>query len=160
MVMSGAEFRKKMGAYEKVWNKATKSDDYIFQDKEAFRKIDKRLKVIARATPDDKLILIKAIKHAKGMIGMAGDSMADAEALDAADVGLCMGTGCDVAKDSSDLIIVDNNFDAVAKSIEWGKAMFENSQKFIVFQFTVSVAMLMTCLISAMTLGNLPYNVI
>lgn len=58
------------------------------------------------------------------MIGMAGDSIADADALDAADVGFCMGSGCDVAKDASDLIIVDNNFSAIQKSIQWGRAMF------------------------------------
>lgn len=94
------------------------------------------------------------------MIGMAGDSIADAEALEAADVGLCMGSGCDVAKDKSDLIIVNNNFSAITKSIQWGKAMFENSRKFIVFQFTVSNSMLCTCFISALSLGNLPFNVI
>lgn len=91
---------------------------------------------------------------------MAGDSIADSVALKTADVGLCMGSGCDVAKDNSDLIIVDNDFESIISSIKWGCVMFENSRKFIVFQFTVSFAMLMTCFISALTLGNIPFNVI
>lgn len=67
------------------------------------------------------------------MIGMAGDSIADSVALKTANVGFCMGSGCDVAKDNSDLIIIDNDFKDIIMSIKWGRAMFENSRKFIVF---------------------------
>jgi len=119
-----------------------------------------RVRIIARAGPRDKQILIRGMKSNNGMIGMAGDSIADSAALIDADVGFCMGDGCDVAKDNSDLIIVDNDFSSIYKSIKWGKAMFDNSRKFIVFQFTVSVSMLVTCFVSALTLGNLPFNVI
>lgn len=91
---------------------------------------------------------------------MAGDSIADSVALKTANVGFCMGTGCDVAKDNSDLIINDNNFISIINAIKWGRAMFENSRKFIVFQFTVSYATLTTCLVSGLFLGNLPFNVI
>ena len=65
------------------------------------------------------------------MIAMAGDSIADSMALKTADVGLCMGSGCDVAKDNSDLIIMDNNFVSIDKAIKWGRAMFDNVRKFI-----------------------------
>jgi P-type E1-E2 ATPase len=82
------------------------------------------LKVIARATPEDKFILIRGIQQQGGLIGMAGDSIADSEVLKQADVGLCMGTGCDVAKDNSDLVILDNNFSSIRRSILWGRAMF------------------------------------
>ena len=61
------------------------------------------------------------MKSNNGMIGMAGDSIADSPALIDADVGFCMGTGCDVAKDNSDLIIRDNNFSSISSSIKWGK---------------------------------------
>lgn len=100
------------------------------------------------------------MKGNNGMIGMAGDSIADSAALIDANVGFCMGSGCDVAKDNSDLIIENNDFSSIYKSIKWGKAMFDNSRKFIVFQFTVSISMLVTCFISGVTLGNLPFNVI
>ena len=64
---------------------------------------------------------------------MSGDSIADAEALEKADVGLCMGSGCEVGKDNADLIILDNNFYSVYRSIKWGRAMFNNVRKFIQF---------------------------
>lgn len=64
---------------------------------------------------------------------MTGDSIADSESLKKADVGLCMGTGCDVAKDNSALIIVDNNFESIHKAIKWGHAIYDNVRKFIQF---------------------------
>lgn len=64
---------------------------------------------------------------------MAGDSIADAEVLKQADVGLCMGKGCDVAKDYADLVILDNDFASVRRSILWGRAMFDNVRKFLQF---------------------------
>ena len=62
---------------------------------------------------------------------MAGDSITDSEVLKKANVGLVMGSGCDVAKDNSDLIILDNNFSSILKSILWGRAIFDNIKKFI-----------------------------
>lgn len=62
---------------------------------------------------------------------MCGDSIADAEALLAANVGMCMGTGCDVAKDNSDLVILDNDFMSIQRSIKWGRAIYDNVRKFI-----------------------------
>ena len=64
---------------------------------------------------------------------MAGESIADSEVLKKANVGLCMGQGCDVAKDNSDLIILDNKFSSILKSILWGRALFDNMRKFIQF---------------------------
>lgn len=64
---------------------------------------------------------------------MAGDSIADAEALKKADVGLCMGSGCDVAKDNSDLVILDNNFESIYTAIQWGRTIYENVRKFLQF---------------------------
>ena len=71
------------------------------------------MRVIARATPEDRLLLVCGIKQKGGLIGMAGSSIADADALKKADVGICMGSGCDVAKDHSDLVILDNNFKSI-----------------------------------------------
>lgn len=81
-----------------------------FENQNAFEKTKRRVKIIARATPLDKFILVCGIKQRGGLVAMCGDSIADAEALKAAHVGMCMGTGCDVAKDNSDLVILDNDF--------------------------------------------------
>lgn len=159
VALSGEEFRHRIGQFQIVYDHYGQ-ERIKFHNEEAFRKVHHRVRVIARAGPRDKQILIRGMKSNNGMIGMAGDSIADSAALIDADVGFCMGSGCDVAKDNSDLIIIDNDFASIYKSIKWGKAMFDNSRKFIVFQFTVSTSMLTTCFISAITLGNLPFNVI
>jgi len=94
------------------------------------------------------------------MIGIAGDSIADAEVLKVADVGLCMGRGCDVAKDNSDLVILDNNFNSIRRSILWGRAMYENVRKFLQFQLTINVSLVAIVFVSGCTLGSVPFNVI
>lgn len=159
VALTGHEFRRRIGPVDLV------EDEYgqaslEFQNTEAFKRVHHRVRIIARATPRDKQLLIRGMKGSGGMIGMAGDSIADSPALVDADVGFCMGSGCDVAQDNSDLIVMDNDFASIYKSIRWGKAMFDNARKFIVFQFTVSAAMLVTCFVSAITLGNLPFNVV
>ena len=64
---------------------------------------------------------------------MAGSSIADAEALKKADIGFCMGMGCDVAKDNSDLVILDNNFSSIHSAIMWGRIIYDNVKKFVQF---------------------------
>jgi len=65
------------------------------------------------------------------LVAMAGDSISDAEALKKANVGLCMGSGCDVAKDNSDLVILDDDFRSIYTAIKWGRAIFDNVRKFL-----------------------------
>ena len=84
---------------------------------------------------------------------MTGDSISDAEALKKADIGLCMGSGCDVAKDNSDLVILDNNFESIFRSIKWGRAIFDNVKKFLQFQFTINIVFCVMTIISGATLG-------
>lgn len=93
----------------------------------------RRLKIVARATAEDRFLLVTGIKQKGGLVAMTGDSIADAEALKKADVGLCMGSGCDVAKDNAALIIDDNNFESIHKAIKWGRAIFDNVRKFLMF---------------------------
>jgi len=94
------------------------------------------------------------------MIGMTGDSIGDAEALVRADVGMCMGSGCDVAKDNSDLIILDNNLESINKAINWGRATFDNTLKFIQFQLTMNISLCFITILGTLTLGQPPLNVI
>ena len=77
--------------------------------------------------------MISGIKQKGGLVGMTGDSVSDAEALRKADVGFCMGDGCEVAKDNSDLIILNNDFESIHCSIKWGRAIFDNVRKFLQF---------------------------
>jgi Ca2+-transporting ATPase len=91
---------------------------------------------------------------------MTGDSIADADALRKADVGLCMGSGCDVAKDNSDLVILDNNFISIYKSVQWGRTIFENVRKFLQFQLTINLVICFITILGGATLGHTPLNVI
>ena len=88
------------------------------------------LRILARCTSEDRFILVCGLKL-KTQVGMTGDSIGDAEVLRKAHVGLCMGTGCDVAKENSDLVILDNDFRSIHKAIKWGRAIFNNVQKFL-----------------------------
>jgi len=91
------------------------------------------VRVIARATSEDKLLFVSIIQQKGGIIGMTGESISDAEALSQADVGFCMGTGCEVSKDLSDLVILDNKFVSIHRSVLWGRAIFDNCRKFLQF---------------------------
>jgi len=113
VAMTGKEFRKRIGAYSKIWNEQKQQFDIMFNERSKFDSVKKNLKVIARATPEDKLLLICGIGQRGGVVGMAGDGISDAEALKTAHVGICMGSGCDVAKDNSDLVILDNDFASI-----------------------------------------------
>jgi P-type Ca2+ transporter type 2C len=91
---------------------------------------------------------------------MTGEGIADADALLAADVGFCMGSGCDVAKDSSDLIVQDNDFESIHRSMLWGQATFNNVKKFAQFQLTVNIVICVSTIICGATLGRAPFSVI
>lgn len=91
---------------------------------------------------------------------MAGDSISDAEALKKANVGLCMGSGCDVAKDNSDLVILDDDFRSIYTAIKWGRAIFDNVRKFLQFQMTVNISIVIITIVGGLFLGHTPLNVI
>lgn len=91
---------------------------------------------------------------------MTGDSISDAMALKKASVGLCMGSGCQVAKDNSDLVILDNDFLSIHRAIKWGRITFDNVSKFIQFQLTVNISLCTVVFVSGATLGRPCFNVI
>lgn len=133
IALTGEDFRRAIGRYTRVWDQSNSCYRIEFEDPRKFDEIKKKIRIIARCTPEDKYILVSGIRQKGGLVGMAGDSIADAEALKKADVGMCMGTGCDVAKDNSDLVILDNDFYSIQRAIKWGRSIFDNVRKFIQF---------------------------
>ena len=124
------------------------SDDLKKMSDSDISSILDNLKVVARALPDDKARLVK-ISQEKGLVvGMTGDGVNDAPALKKADVGFSMGSGTEVAKEASDIIIMDDNFLSITKAILFGRTIFKSIRKFIVFQLTVNL-----CAISLSILG-------
>lgn len=102
------------------------------------------LKIIARARPLDKKRLVEALQANNEVVAVTGDGTNDAPALKAAHVGLSMGDGTSVAKEASDITIIDNSFASIARAVMWGRSLFLNIRRFVMFQLTVNVA---ACLI-------------
>ena len=98
------------------------------------------LKIIARARPMDKKRLVEALQSNNEVVAVTGDGTNDAPALKAAHVGLSMGDGTSVAKEASDITIVDNSFTSIGRAVMWGRSLYRNIQRFILFQMTVNVA--------------------
>ncbi|WP_290146111.1 calcium-translocating P-type ATPase, PMCA-type [Paramuribaculum intestinale] len=102
------------------------------------------LKIIARARPMDKKRLVEALQSKGEVVAVTGDGTNDAPALKAAQVGLSMGDGTSVAKEASDITIIDNSFSSIGKAVMWGRSLYRNIQRFILFQMTVNIV---ACLI-------------
>lgn len=106
--------------------------------------IASNLKIIARARPTDKERLVKILQAKGEVVAVTGDGTNDAPALNAAHVGLSMGDGTSVAKEASDITIIDNSFASIGRAVLWGRTLYRNIQRFILFQMTVNIA---ACLI-------------
>ncbi|KAF9604718.1 hypothetical protein IFM89_009154 [Coptis chinensis] len=123
--------------------------------------IAEKISVMGRSSPNDKLLLVKALKKRGHVVAVTGDGTNDAPALHEADIGLAMGiAGTEVAKESSDIIILDDNFGSVVKVVRWGRSVYANIQKFIQFQLTVNVAALIINVVSAVNSGDVPLNAV
>ncbi|EPS66913.1 hypothetical protein M569_07863, partial [Genlisea aurea] len=123
--------------------------------------VAERISVMGRSSPNDKLLLVQALRKRGHVVAVTGDGTNDAPALHEADIGLAMGIqGTEVAKESSDIIILDDNFSSVVKVVRWGRCVYANIQKFIQFQLTVNVAALVINVIAAVSAGNVPLNAV
>lgn len=98
------------------------------------------LKIISRARPMDKKRLVESLQRKNQVVAVTGDGTNDAPALKAAHVGLSMGDGTSVAKEASDITIIDNSFTSIGKAVMWGRSLYQNIQRFLLFQLTVNVA--------------------
>ncbi|CAL1386810.1 unnamed protein product [Linum trigynum] len=120
-----------------------------------------RITVMGRSSPNDKLLLVQALRKRGEVVAVTGDGTNDAPALHEADIGLSMGIqGTEVAKESSDIIILDDNFASVVKVVRWGRSVYANIQKFIQFQLTVNVAALVINVVAAISSGDVPLNAV
>lgn len=119
-----------------------------------------RLKVVARALPTDKSRLVKVSKSIGKVVGMTGDGVNDSPALKQADVGFAMGSGSEVAKEASDIVILDDNFKSITSAVRYGRTIFKSVRKFIVFQLTVNIAAVLTIFLSQIFNLPLPLTII
>lgn len=147
---------KEIGRQIGLWNDSTDSDRNIITGEQFAALPDSELparvgdlKIIARARPLDKKRLIEALQANGEVVAVTGDGTNDAPALKAAHVGLSMGDGTSVAKEASDITIVDNSFASIGRAVMWGRSLYKNIQRFLLFQLTVNVA---ACLL--VTIGS------
>jgi len=111
----------------------------LLSDAELAQKI-RNIKVVARALPSDKSRLVKAAQDLNFVVGMTGDGVNDSPALKKADVGFAMGGGTEVAKEASEIVILDDNFNSIDKAILYGRTIFNSIRKFLIFQLTINIS--------------------
>ena len=129
-----------------LWDDAKDSERNIITGPEFAALSDKELeerildfKIISRARPMDKKRLVETLQKKNQVVAVTGDGTNDAPALRAAHVGLSMGDGTSVAKEASDITIIDNSFSSIGKAVMWGRSLYQNIQRFLLFQLTVNV---------------------
>lgn len=118
-----------------------------------------KLKIMCRARPTDKQRLVELLKKAGAIVAVTGDGTNDAPALNHADVGLSMGSGTSVAKEASDITLLDDSFNSIATAVMWGRSLYHNIQRFILFQLTINLSALLIVLIGSMLGHELPLTV-
>ncbi len=134
-------------------NSITGAEFALLSDQEAMRRIPS-IKVMSRARPEDKMRLVRLLEKMGEVVAVTGDGTNDAPALNYANVGLSMGSGTSVAKESSDIIILDDSISTVVTAVEWGRSIYHNIQRFIFFQLSVNVAALLTAIAGPLLLGE------
>jgi len=118
------------------------------------------LKILARARPLDKQRLVRLLQQRGEVVAVTGDGTNDAPALNFANVGLSMGSGTSVAKDASDITLLDDSFSSIATAVMWGRSLYRNIQRFVLFQLTVNFAAIVVVLAGALVGTQLPLTVV
>ena len=130
---------KEVGILEKETSCVLTSNELKKMTDGELKKVLPELRVVARALPTDKSRLVKLAKSLDWVVGMTGDGVNDAPALKNADVGFSMGSGTDMTKESSDIVILDNNFISLTNAVRYGRTLLKSIRKFLIFQLTVNV---------------------
>lgn len=139
-------------------NRITGTEFAALSDEEALdRVLD--LKIMSRARPTDKQRLVQLLQQKGAVVAVTGDGTNDAPALNHAQVGLSMGTGTSVAKEASDITLLDDSFNSIGTAVMWGRSLYMNIQRFIVFQLTINFVALLIVLLGAVIGTELPLTV-
>ena len=125
---------------------------------EEYLEIADSIQVYARVKPKQKMRIIEALKSSKNIVAMTGDGVNDAPALKKASIGVAMGDGCDVAKESADMILQNNDFATIVKAIEEGRKIYDNIKRFVKFQVSTNVGAILTIIGTSLLSLPLPFN--
>ena len=136
------------------------SDEFNKMSDNEIKRIVSNLKVVARALPQDKARLVNILESMNKVVGMTGDGVNDAPALKHANVGFAMGTGTEVAKEASDIVILDNNILSISKAILYGRTIFKSIRRFVVYQLTVNFTALFLSIVGSYIGVSTPITII
>ncbi len=136
------------------------SEELNKMDEEDIKKNIHRIKVVARAYPQDKSRLVTILESMNQIVGMTGDGVNDAPALKKANVGFAMGSGTEVAKEASDIVILDNNILSISKAILYGRTIFKSIRRFVTYQLTVNMTALFLSIIGSYIGVSTPITII
>ncbi len=139
-------------------NRITGADFAALSDEEALDRV-MDLKIMSRARPTDKQRLVQLLQQKGAVVAVTGDGTNDAPALNHAQVGLSMGTGTSVAKEASDITLLDDSFNSIGTAVMWGRSLYKNIQRFIVFQLTINFVALFIVLLGSLIGTELPLTV-
>ena len=167
VVMVTGDRKETAMAIAKEANLLTEDSDIAWTSQELGEKSDEEVKallpnlrVVARALPTDKSRLVRIAQNKNLVVGMTGDGVNDSPALKAADVGFAMGSGTDVAKEAGDITILDDNFKSIEKAILYGRTIFKNIRKFLIFQLTVNVSTVALCFLAPLLGMEQPLSIV
>jgi len=156
---------KEVGRQIGIWQENDKARNIItgpefelLTEDEAVLRV-KHLKIMCRARPTDKQRLVQLLQKSGSVVAVTGDGTNDAPALNYAHVGLSMGSGTAVAKEASDITLLDDSFNSIATAVMWGRSVYQNIQRFILFQLTINVAALIIVLLGSIFGKELPLTV-
>lgn len=157
---------REIGRQIGLWDDRADSDenqisgpDFAALDEKHAMQAAQRIKIMSRARPTDKSRLVSLLQKQGEVVAVTGDGTNDAPALNAAQVGLSMGDGTSVAKEASDITIMDNSFASITRAVLWGRSLYKNIQRFILFQLTVNMVACLIVLIGAFTGQDSPLTV-
>ena len=139
-------------------NRITGVEFASLSDEEALKRV-MDLKIMSRARPTDKQRLVQLLQKCGAVVAVTGDGTNDAPALNHAQVGLSMGTGTSVAKEASDITLLDDSFNSIGTAVMWGRSLYKNIQRFIAFQLTINVVALAIVLLGAIMGTEIPLTV-
>ena len=139
-------------------NRITGTEFAALKDEEALDRV-LEIKIMSRARPSDKQRLVQLLQQKGAVVAVTGDGTNDAPALHHAQVGLSMGSGTSVAKEASDITLLDNSFNSIGTAVMWGRSLYRNIQRFILFQLTINLVALFIVLLGAFLGTELPLTV-
>jgi calcium-translocating P-type ATPase len=161
IALEGNEFRILSGNIKKEMNPKTKKMKISLNNIELFKKTIERLKIICRATPEDKFLLVYGLKKLNNIIAVTGDGTNDAQALKQSHIGFSMGIkGTDISKEASDIILLDDSFSSIITALKYGRNVYDSIRKFIQFQLTTNLVAVFMSLLGGIILNDSPLNCI